>query len=215
MSRRPSCLMLSRHHALCTLTSALICAVLHTSLGCPPAGCTREYASCSLHETTLCVSRESFVHHCLSLKAVLSDLLVCRTLPRCGPLRPSPPPAFHCCSAGTLGVRQCMHTVTSFLDLRVTPGTHLTPLSSTFSLCGSIFTACGTSAPTSLSRRSVTLGCSDTLHHIQQHFIPVGLLLVMFFCHGSLGPNPWLFFFLHVHLARVSLSRDVVVTLLC
>ena len=64
--------MLSRHPSLCSLTSALICAVLHTSLESPPAGCTREYASCALRETTLCASRQSSVHHCLPLKAVLS-----------------------------------------------------------------------------------------------------------------------------------------------
>ena len=46
-------LMLSQHHSLGSLTSALVCAVLHT----PPAGCTREYPSC--------VHRESSVHHCL------------------------------------------------------------------------------------------------------------------------------------------------------
>ena len=67
-----ACRMLSRHHSLCSLTSAPICAVLHTSLESPPAGCTREYESCALRETTLRVSRESSVHHCLSLKAVLS-----------------------------------------------------------------------------------------------------------------------------------------------
>ena len=67
--------MLSRHHSLCSLTSALICAVLHTSLESPPAGCTREYASCALRETTLCASRETSFHHCLSLKAVLSSRL--------------------------------------------------------------------------------------------------------------------------------------------
>ena len=48
MSRRSwPALMLSRHHSLCSLTSALICAVLHTSLESPLAGCTREYASCA------------------------------------------------------------------------------------------------------------------------------------------------------------------------
>ena len=56
----------------------------------------------------------------------------------------------------------------------------------------------------SLSRCSVTLGCSGTLHHLQQHFILVRLRLDMLFCRGSWGPNPWLFCFLHVHLARVS-----------
>ena len=59
-------LMLSRHHSPCSLTSALICAVLHTSLESSPAGCAREYQSCALRETT---------YHCLSLKAVLSSRL--------------------------------------------------------------------------------------------------------------------------------------------
>ena len=68
-------LMLSRHPSLCSLTSALICAVLHTSLEPPPADCTRECASCANRETTLCASRESSVHHCLSLKDVLSSCL--------------------------------------------------------------------------------------------------------------------------------------------
>ena len=72
VSSTMACRMLSRHHSLCSLTSAPICAVLHTSLESPPAGCTREYESCALRETTLCVSRESSVHHCLWLKAVLS-----------------------------------------------------------------------------------------------------------------------------------------------
>ena len=67
-----ACLMLSRHPSLCSLTSALICAVLHTSLESPPAGYTREYASCALRETTLCASRKSSVHHCLSLKVFSS-----------------------------------------------------------------------------------------------------------------------------------------------
>ena len=49
--------VLSRHRSLCSLTSALIHAVLHNSLESPPTGCTREYASC--------VHRESSVHHCL------------------------------------------------------------------------------------------------------------------------------------------------------
>ena len=75
VSSTMACLMLSRHHALCSLASAFICAVLHTSLESPPAGCTREYASCALCDTTLFVSRESSVHHCLSLKAALSSLL--------------------------------------------------------------------------------------------------------------------------------------------
>ena len=34
------------------------------------------------------------------------------------------------------------------------------------------------------------------------------------FLHGSLGPNPWLCSFLHVHLGRVSSWQDVVVTLI-
>ena len=38
---------------------------------------------------------------------------------------------------------------------------------------------------------------SNTSSHVR-------LLLAMLFLHGSLGPNPWLFYFLHVHLARVS-----------
>ena len=45
-------LMLSQHHSLCSLTSALVCAVLHTCLESSPAGCTREYASC-VHCTTV------------------------------------------------------------------------------------------------------------------------------------------------------------------
>ena len=69
MSRRPW------PASLCRLTSVLNCAVLHTSLESPPADCTREYPSCAHRETTLCVSRESPVHHCLSLKAVLSSRL--------------------------------------------------------------------------------------------------------------------------------------------
>ena len=48
-----ACPMLSRHHSLCSLTSALICAVLQTSLESPPAGCTRGYASCAIRDTTL------------------------------------------------------------------------------------------------------------------------------------------------------------------
>ena len=76
VSSTMACLMLSWHPSLQdSLTSALICAVLHTSLESPPAGCTREYASCALRETTLCASRESPVHHCPSLKAVLSSRL--------------------------------------------------------------------------------------------------------------------------------------------
>ena len=39
VSSTMACLMLSRHNSLCILTSALICAVLHTSLESPPAGC--------------------------------------------------------------------------------------------------------------------------------------------------------------------------------
>ena len=58
VSSTKACLMVSTHPSLCSLTSALICAVLHTFLESPPAGCTREY-------------------HCLSLQAVLSVLLVC------------------------------------------------------------------------------------------------------------------------------------------
>ena len=57
LSSTVACLMLSWHPPLCSLTSALICAVLHTSPESPPAGCTREYASC--------VHRESSVLHCL------------------------------------------------------------------------------------------------------------------------------------------------------
>ena len=50
-SRRPcSCLMLSLHHSQCNLTSALICAVLRTSLEPPPAGRARECASCAHRE---------------------------------------------------------------------------------------------------------------------------------------------------------------------
>ena len=75
VSSTMACLLLSRHHSLCSLTSALIYAALHTSLESPPAGCTREYASCAHRETTLCASRESSVHHCLSLKPVLSSRL--------------------------------------------------------------------------------------------------------------------------------------------
>ena len=71
VSSTMACLMLSRHPSLSSLTSALICAVLHASLESLPAGCTRECASCALRETTVCASREPFVHHCLSLKAVL------------------------------------------------------------------------------------------------------------------------------------------------
>ena len=41
-----------------------------------------------------------------------------------------------------------------------------------------------------LFRRSVTLGFSDTLHHLQQHSILVRLLLAMLFYHWSWGPNP-------------------------
>ena len=56
---------------------------------------------------------------------------------------------------------------------------------STFSLCGSVFTPCGTSsgtsAPVSLCCL-VTLGCS------------VRLPLAMLFLHGSLGPKPGCFF---------------------
>ena len=74
VSSTMACLVLSRHPSLCSLTSALICAVLHLSSP-PPAVCTREHASCAHRETTLCVSRESSVHHCLSLKAVLSSRL--------------------------------------------------------------------------------------------------------------------------------------------
>ena len=45
VSSTMACLMLSRHPSLCSLTSALICAVLHSSsLESQPA-CTREYAS--------------------------------------------------------------------------------------------------------------------------------------------------------------------------
>ena len=86
-----------------------------------------------------------------------------------------------------LGVRPCTHTVTSFLDLRGdSRGTCDPSLIHIFSLCG---TSSGTSAPASLCC-SVTLGCPDTLHFLQQHFILVRLLLALFFLHGSLGPNP-------------------------
>ena len=77
VSSTMACLMLSRNPSLSVqfFTLALICAVLHTSLESPLAGCTREYASSALRETTFCVSRESSVHHCHSLKAVLSSRL--------------------------------------------------------------------------------------------------------------------------------------------
>ena len=75
VSSTVTCLMLSRHPSLCSLTSAPICAVLHTSLESPPAGCSREYAFCALLETTLCASRESSAQNFLSLKAVLSSRL--------------------------------------------------------------------------------------------------------------------------------------------
>ena len=81
VSSTMACLMLSRHRSLCSLISAFICAVLHTSLGSPPAGCTHKYASCALRETTLCASGESSVHHCLSLKAVLFSRLRDSTTP--------------------------------------------------------------------------------------------------------------------------------------
>ena len=42
-----ACLMHSPHPSLYSLTSALICAVLQTSLESPAAGCIREYASCA------------------------------------------------------------------------------------------------------------------------------------------------------------------------
>ena len=40
-------------------------------------------------------------------------------------------------------------------------------------------------------------------------------LLALLFLSKALGSHPWLFFFLHVHLARVSSSRDVFATLVC
>ena len=64
VSSTMACLMLSRHPSLCSLTSALIYVVLHTSLESPPAGCARQYASCA-----------HAVHDCLSLKGVLSSRL--------------------------------------------------------------------------------------------------------------------------------------------
>ena len=76
MSRRPGPARCSHGILhLGSLTSVLIRAVLHTSLESPLAGHTREHASCAHRDTTLCASRESSVHRCLSLKAVLSSRL--------------------------------------------------------------------------------------------------------------------------------------------
>ena len=94
--------------------------------------------------------------------------------------------------------RACIRSRPSWTS-GVTHKTHLTPLSSTYSLCG---TSSRTSAPTSLCC-SVTLGCSDTLHFLQQHFITCPPAVAR--CSVSIpGSQPWLFLLLHVHLARVS-----------
>ena len=81
VSSTMACLMLSRHHSLCSLISAFVCAVLHTFLEFLPAGCTRGYAS-SAH-------REHSVHHCLWLKALFCLWLSLPPVPLCGssPLR--------------------------------------------------------------------------------------------------------------------------------
>ena len=63
VSSTTTCSMLSRHPSLWQ-------SYFSANLASPPAGCTREYASCAHRETILCSSRESSVHHCLSLKAV-------------------------------------------------------------------------------------------------------------------------------------------------
>ena len=76
VSSTRACPMLSRHPSLrqSYLSVHPRCAA-YISLESPPAGYTREYASCAHRETTLCASRESFVHHCLSLQAVLPSRL--------------------------------------------------------------------------------------------------------------------------------------------
>ena len=71
-----ACLMLSRHPSLCSLhLSAHLRFAAYISRHLRLMAVLVEYASCAHRETTLCVSRESSVHHCLSLKAVLSSRL--------------------------------------------------------------------------------------------------------------------------------------------
>ena len=91
------------------------------------------------------------------------------------------------------GVRPCMHAATYFLDLRV---------SSTFSLCGNIFWNIFTH---SFSRCYVSAVLS---HWVASRTLHVCLLLAMLLFHGFSGPNPWLFYFLHGHFARVSSTKS-------
>ena len=94
----------------------------------------------------------------------------------------------HCCSAGTLGFdRACIR--------RRLPGSSGL---STFSLCG---TSSGTSAPTLLAVLFQLFCHTGLLRELFR------LLLAMLLFHGFLSPNPWLFYFLHGHLARVSFTQ--------
>ena len=115
------------------------------------------------------------------------------------------------------GVRPCMHTATSFLDLgRGDSGTHLTP-SHPHSHSVDPFSHLVEHLLEHLHQLPFAAAWSHwvtrgTLRHLQQHLILVRLPVAMLFCHGSLGPNHWLFSawvlgsqsFPHVLLARVS-----------
>ena len=72
VSSNKACPMISRHPSL---GKSYLSAHLRFAAYISPVSCTREYASCAHRETTLCASRKSSVHHCLSLKAVLSSRL--------------------------------------------------------------------------------------------------------------------------------------------
>ena len=86
-------------------------------------------------------------------------------------------------------VRPCMHTA-SFLDLQGDSCDSCDPsLIHILTLWNIFWNICTASLCC-----SVTLGCSGTLHFLQQHFINVRLLLAMLFLDGSLGPNPGFFF---------------------
>ena len=58
-------LCLDRYVLLCLMAAGSRSKLPAVRPEAPPAGCSRECASCTLRETTLCAPRESSVHHCV------------------------------------------------------------------------------------------------------------------------------------------------------